>query len=109
MRFSHIINPINGMGITQQKRILTVIAYNGALADWLATACSLDNKAALKLAKKCRCRTVDYPTHRRENLRFLTFVQLRIAKPSGQGFSQSSFFLCLMMYLRCLTSSLCIV
>lgn len=52
MRFSHIINPINGMGITQQKNV-TVIAANGALADWLATACSLlDNKAALKLAKK---------------------------------------------------------
>ncbi|MEI8111568.1 MAG: FAD:protein FMN transferase [Chitinophagia bacterium] len=52
VRYSHIIDPKNGIGNTQQKNV-TVIANNGALADWLATACSiLDNKAALKLAKK---------------------------------------------------------
>lgn len=52
IRYSHIIDPKKGTGITHQKNV-TVIANNGALADWLATACSiLDNKSALRLAKK---------------------------------------------------------
>ncbi len=39
-RYSHIINPSTGFGITSQRNI-TVIADNGTLADWLTKACSL--------------------------------------------------------------------
>jgi FAD:protein FMN transferase len=53
LRYSHIINPNTGKGITNGKNV-TVIAADGATADWLATACSiLETDAALALAKKC--------------------------------------------------------
>lgn len=39
-KYSHIINPATGMGVTSLRNV-TVIANNGALADWLATACSI--------------------------------------------------------------------
>jgi len=53
LRYSHIINPHTGKGITNGKNV-TVIAADGATADWLATACSiLETDAALALAKKC--------------------------------------------------------
>jgi thiamine biosynthesis lipoprotein len=53
LRYSHIIDPHSGKGITNGKNV-TVIAADGATADWLATACSiLDTDAALALAKKC--------------------------------------------------------
>lgn len=51
-RYSHIIDPKTGYGVTSQKNV-TVISKNGADADWLATACSiLPVKKALALAKK---------------------------------------------------------
>ena len=51
-KYSHIIDPNTGYGITSQRNV-TVIASNGADADWLATACSiLPIKKALALAKK---------------------------------------------------------
>lgn len=51
-KYSHIIDPRTGYGVTSQRNV-TVIAKEGALADWLATACSiLSIKKALKLAKK---------------------------------------------------------
>ena len=51
-RYSHIIDPRTGYGITSQRNV-TVIDKNGADADWLATACSiLPIKKALALAKK---------------------------------------------------------
>jgi FAD:protein FMN transferase len=50
-RYSHIVNPKTGLGITHQRNV-TVIAPDGATADWLATACSvLSVKKALKLIK----------------------------------------------------------
>ena len=53
LRYSHIIDPHTGKGITNGKNV-TVIAADGATADWLATACSiLETDAALALAKKC--------------------------------------------------------
>jgi thiamine biosynthesis lipoprotein len=51
-KYSHIIDPRTGYGVTTQRNV-TVIAKNGATADWLATACSiLPIKKAMRLAKK---------------------------------------------------------
>jgi FAD:protein FMN transferase len=50
-RYSHIVNPHTGLGVTHQRNV-TVIAPDGATADWLATACSvLSVRKALKLLK----------------------------------------------------------
>jgi thiamine biosynthesis lipoprotein len=50
-KYSHIVNPQTGLGLTHQRNV-TVIAPNGATADWLATACSvLSVKRALRLIK----------------------------------------------------------
>ncbi len=51
-KYSHIVNPHTGLGLTHQRNV-TVIAPDGATADWLATACSvLSVRKALKLIKK---------------------------------------------------------
>jgi thiamine biosynthesis lipoprotein len=51
-KYSHIIDPRTGYGVTSQRNV-TVIAKDGAQADWLATASSiLPIKKALALAKK---------------------------------------------------------
>ena len=53
-RYSHIVNPKTGIGLTHQRNV-TVIANDGATADWLATACSvLPIKKAKRLIKKIR-------------------------------------------------------
>jgi len=39
-KYSHITDPRTGYGITSQRNV-TVIAKDGATADWLATACSI--------------------------------------------------------------------
>jgi FAD:protein FMN transferase len=50
-KYSHIVNPHTGLGVTHQRNV-TVIAPDGATADWLATACSvLSVKKALRLIK----------------------------------------------------------
>ena len=52
VRYSHIVNPKTGLGVTHQRNV-TVIAQDGATADWLATACSvLPPDEALQLVKK---------------------------------------------------------
>lgn len=49
-RYSHIIDPRTGYGITNQRNV-TAIANDGTTADWLATACSiLSVKKAKRLA-----------------------------------------------------------
>ncbi|NTS43659.1 FAD:protein FMN transferase [Flavisolibacter sp. BT320] len=49
-RYSHIIDPRTGYGVPFQRNV-TVIAADGATADWLATACSiLSIKESLRLA-----------------------------------------------------------
>ena len=48
IKYSHIINPITGYGVTFHRNV-TVIAADGTTADWLATACSI---LSLKKAKK---------------------------------------------------------
>lgn len=53
-RYSHIIDPRTGYGITTQRNV-TVIFKDGGAADWLATACSiLPIRRALRLAKSVR-------------------------------------------------------
>lgn len=39
-RYSHIIDPTTGWGISRQRTV-TVVATDGATADWLASACSI--------------------------------------------------------------------
>jgi FAD:protein FMN transferase len=52
IKYSHIIDPRTGYGITDRKNI-TVIAKDATTADWLATACSvLPLKKAMKLVEK---------------------------------------------------------
>lgn len=46
-RFSHIINPKTGMGVTFHRNV-TVIAGDGATADWIASACSVMDPATLQ-------------------------------------------------------------
>jgi thiamine biosynthesis lipoprotein len=40
IKYSHIINPLTGYGVTNLRNV-TIIAKTGAIADWLATACSI--------------------------------------------------------------------
>jgi FAD:protein FMN transferase len=52
--YSHIIDPLTGYGVTNRRNV-TIIATDGATADWLATACSvLPLKKALRLADKMK-------------------------------------------------------
>lgn len=46
-KYSHIIDPRTGYGVTVQRNI-TVIARDGATADWLATACSILHRPKAK-------------------------------------------------------------
>lgn len=51
-KYSHIIDPKTGYGVTFQRNV-TIIAREGATADWLATACSiLPVGKAKKLARR---------------------------------------------------------
>lgn len=51
-KYSHILDPRTGYGITSQRNV-TVIHKYGAIAEWLAKACSiLPVKKSLRLAKK---------------------------------------------------------
>jgi thiamine biosynthesis lipoprotein len=53
-RFSHILDPRSGYGVPFQRNV-TVIAPDGATADWLATACSiLSWRQCKKLVKRYR-------------------------------------------------------
>ena len=50
-KYSHIIDPRTGYGVEFQRNV-TIIAKDGTLADWLATACSI---LSIREAKKiCR-------------------------------------------------------
>lgn len=52
VRYSHIINPATGWALTNSRNV-TVIADNGADADWLSKACSiLPVDKAMQLVKK---------------------------------------------------------
>ncbi|QNF33250.1 FAD:protein FMN transferase [Adhaeribacter swui] len=51
-RYSHIINPFTGLGLTDQRRV-TIVAKNGTAADWLSTASSvLPVEQGLKLINR---------------------------------------------------------
>ncbi|HEY4112368.1 FAD:protein FMN transferase [Puia sp.] len=50
-RYSHIIDPRTGIGLTRRRNV-TAIAGDGTTADWLATACSvLSYRRALRLIR----------------------------------------------------------
>lgn len=50
-RYSHIVDPRTGMGLTRRRNV-TAIAADGTTADWLATACSiLSWRRSLRLIK----------------------------------------------------------
>jgi len=51
-RYSHIVDPRTGIGITRRRNV-TAIAPDGTDADWLATACSiLSFRASLRLIRR---------------------------------------------------------
>ena len=51
-RYSHIVNPATGIGLTRSKNV-TAIAQNGITADWLSTACSvLSCHKSMRLIKR---------------------------------------------------------
>jgi thiamine biosynthesis lipoprotein len=51
-RYSHIVDPATGVGLTRRKNV-TAIADDGCTADWLSTACSvLSTRKAMKLIRK---------------------------------------------------------
>lgn len=53
-RYSHIVHPQTGLGLTHQREV-TVLAPNGTTADWLSTALSvLELEEGKKLLKKVR-------------------------------------------------------
>jgi len=53
-KYSHIINPQTGYGVTFQQNV-TIIARDGATADWLATACSILPFRQSKKSLKSQC------------------------------------------------------
>lgn len=68
--YSHIIDPATGYG-TVNRRNVTVIANDGAIADWLATACSiLPIKKVKRLAKKMQA---DYLIAAMEHEKLITY------------------------------------
>ena len=51
-RYSHIIDPVTGIGLTRSPNV-TAVAKDATTADWLATACSvLSSKKSFRLIKK---------------------------------------------------------
>ena len=77
-RYSHIVNPKTGMGLTHQRNV-TIIAPFGSLADWLATACSvLPVKKAMQLVK-------NYP---QTELLILELRKGKIKSWQSEGFSK---------------------
>ncbi|MDP4129761.1 MAG: FAD:protein FMN transferase [Bacteroidota bacterium] len=51
-RYSHIVDPATGIGLTRRKNV-TAIATDATTADWLATACSiLSTGKSLKLIRR---------------------------------------------------------
>ena len=54
IRYSHILNPFTGLGLTDQS-LVTILARTGLEADWLSTAVSvLGPEEGLRLADRCR-------------------------------------------------------
>ena len=53
-KYSHIVDPKTGIGLTHQRNV-TAIAADGTTADWLSTACSvLSVKQSMHLIKKIK-------------------------------------------------------
>ena len=76
-KYSHIIDPATGYGVSSLRNV-TVIAKDGALADWLATACSI---LPINQAKKLA-------TTMHAELLITEFRNNRIQPYTTQGFEQ---------------------
>lgn len=56
IRYSHLLNPRTGLGLTRRRQV-TVLCADAAIADWLSTACSLlPPRQALRLARRQKAR-----------------------------------------------------
>lgn len=76
-RYSHIIDPRSGYGVTSQRNV-TVVAADGATADWLATACSI---LPIKKAKRLA-------VHMGAEVLIAEFIKGKLVFYSTKGFEQ---------------------
>jgi FAD:protein FMN transferase len=91
-RYSHIIDPRTGYGVTFQRNV-TVIAPNGTSADWLATACSiLPIRKAKKLVKKMDSELL-ITQIKKGKLKFYTSKGMKRYLKKNRDISQLSLFL----------------
>jgi thiamine biosynthesis lipoprotein len=68
-RYSHIVNPRTGIGLTRRRNV-TAIAKDGATADWLATACSiLSFRQSLRLIRQFPGAALMVTEQRKEKIR----------------------------------------
>ncbi len=71
-RYSHIIDPRTGYGVQFQRNV-TVVAPDGATADWLATACSILPLASCrKLVQRCNAQLLITQLHNNHVSYFMT-------------------------------------
>lgn len=71
VRFSHIIDPITGLGLTQSVAV-TVVARRATVADALATACSVLDPVAAQRLTDTSPEPVRLIVHRRDPVALLT-------------------------------------
>jgi thiamine biosynthesis lipoprotein len=86
--YSHIIDPRTGYGVPTRRNV-TIIARDGALADWLATTCSiLPIRDAKALAKKMKAELLITVSNKTEILYYKTSGFDRYWKPDTKSFSE---------------------
>lgn len=90
-RYSHIIDPRTGYGVSYQRNV-TVLAKNGATADWLATACSiLPLPACKKLVTRFEAELLITYLHNNKVVYFMTDgMKKRMQKQTNHSFSYFS-------------------
>jgi thiamine biosynthesis lipoprotein len=71
VRFSHIVDPATGLGLTQPVAV-TVVARRATVADALATACSVLDPVAAQRLTDASTDPVRLIIHRRDSVALLT-------------------------------------
>lgn len=67
--YSHIVNPATGYAVTYRRNV-TIVASDGAVADWLATACSiLPFRSCRKLVRKHKASVLIATLRKNESIR----------------------------------------